>query len=137
MNKNKRKSIIHEFDPIIYPLKLWVVQYPTPEGITEWFIEIEGGEIVSNISPESEAVTYDRVIKQKETGKYGILVVLNRNKTSINMMAHEATHAARIIWQWLNEDTTGAEADAYLVGWIAECISEAARPIKVKRSGVD
>lgn len=120
------KILIHEFDPVIYPLKLWVIKNPTDNIIGETFEEFDGTKINYTPSKTSAASTYNKVICNKETQKYGVLVLI-KSKTTINYIAHEATHVARIFWDWLDEEATGREADAYLVGWIAKCIDEVKR----------
>lgn len=48
------------------------------------------------------------------------------DKTLVNLVAHEATHAAGALFDHLGEKYDGeSEALAYLVGWIAECAWEA------------
>jgi len=46
-------------------------------------------------------------------------------------MAHEATHAARDIWDRLSESETGCEADAYLGEWIVDCIDSVKTKLNV------
>jgi hypothetical protein len=114
---------IHQFDPVIYPIKLWIIKNPTPESISENFITHDRLELNTNNSEATTASTYNKVVVKKDIQKYGVLVKLY-GKISVPDVAHEATHAARLMWDWLGEDGTGVEADAYLVGWIADCINQ-------------
>ena len=43
----KKKVTIHEFDPVIYPYKIWVVVDRKPSSISEMFYEYDGSEILS------------------------------------------------------------------------------------------
>ena len=115
------KIIFHEFDPVIYPLKLWVVKNPTNEVIKERFIHYDGEKIEDDFRKISAAAVYNTVLLNVETDNFGILVSI-KNGLTVKYTAHEATHAARFMWDWLREREPAIEADAYLVGWIAECI---------------
>jgi hypothetical protein len=118
------KIKIHEFDPTIYPLKLWIV-------ITEDLPEVVG-KYVNGVSLEPFKLkgldsdgAYTCFVKEKDGINYGSLIVFRDEKyLTMQTIAHESTHAARDIWDWLEESTTGCEADAYLVGWVAKCIEE-------------
>ena len=59
MNK---KVQIHQFDPVIYPLKLWVAKNPTKEAISERFEEHNGNEVNAEFTKYSVASTYNTVI---------------------------------------------------------------------------
>lgn len=119
------KVQIHEFDPIIYPFKLWVVISNNLPEIESNFIEGSTSNPIdlNNIENHADAFVLDGYLIHKETRKNGFLVVF-RNKVActVPVMAHEATHAARFIWDHLGEENTGTEADAYLVEWIVDCI---------------
>lgn len=120
MNK---KVQIHQFDPVIYPVKLWVVKNPNLNEIKDKFLVYNNNELNIRNNENANATTYNKVVIYKETNKFGVLILIH-SKLSISNISHEATHAARVIWDWLNEDCTGVEADAYLVGWIADCIEQ-------------
>jgi len=116
---------IHEFHPEIYPFRLWVVITENGEALKERFVyHGDAGEIDTSTLSKNEALTYR--VRQREYPRYkGCLIVFSEKKwMSIKTIAHEATHAARWFWEYLGESPTGEEADAYLVGWIAQCIDE-------------
>lgn len=114
---------IHQFDPVIYPVKLWVAVTTDGEVIKERFHLINAENFEFN-RHDYEAITFP--VKQKAVPTYkGFLVVFTQKKCmTVKIMAHEATHVARMMWKHLGEDVTGEEADAYLVGWIASCMNE-------------
>jgi len=120
-----KKPIIHEFDPVIYPLKLWVASEFNVKAIQSLFETKEGKELNFEISNDVNAVTFNRTVVHKKTRDWGALVAINSEKDlGARTISHEATHATRFIWDHLNEDSPGIEADAYLVGWIADCIEK-------------
>jgi hypothetical protein len=120
-----KKVIIHQFDPVIYPIRLWVVtKYNGDESaLKERFVHLlDRKELNFSIINQHEAVTYD--VEEREDRKKGVLIVLSNIKYyKVKTIAHESTHAARSIWDHLGEGNgVGEEANAYLVGWIAGCI---------------
>ena len=118
-----KKVIIHQFDPVIYPRKVWIAITSDLKNISDMFLDKNSkGEMIyiESISNKFHAIT--QLVTQKETNYLGVVIVFSlKSSITIKNIAHEATHAARIIWDELGEDLTGEEADAYLVGWIAEC----------------
>lgn len=120
----KPNTVIHEFHPVVYPIRLWVTISSDFEAISERFEYYPSGDkIETSESNLFAAFTYR--VKKKETGHMGVLLVFCTKKhCTIKNIAHEATHAARWIWNHLGEDRPALEADAYLVGWICECIEK-------------
>lgn len=116
-------TMIHEFDPVIYPCRLWVIKNPTQKLVDENFNELNGSNLNFDINPHAVMSCYNKVVASKESGFFGIIISI-WHKPNVKYIAHESTHAARFIWDWLEEGTTGVEADAYLVGWIADCIEK-------------
>jgi hypothetical protein len=125
----KRKVKIHEFYPEIYPFRLWVTITGNGTILAERFLDLDRkgkSEISTDDLVNAEAVTY--YVQERETGRKGILVAFTaKHWISVKTIAHEATHVARKVWDHIGETTTGEEADAYLVGWVAKCIEEVKR----------
>lgn len=119
----KKETKIYQFDPLIYPVKLWIVRNPIEQYIAENFKEEDGSELNFNIRNSYTMCCYNHVVVNSNTRDYGILIAIFKS-TSLGNIAHESTHAARFIWDWIEEEFTGREADAYLVQWIAECIEK-------------
>lgn len=125
MSSSKPKAIVYEFNPAVYPVKLWILDVLDNEFINSEFEGFSGERLDIAKSEEGFAMTYNKVLVRKSTQKYGILVVVpNKKILTVSHIAHEATHVARFMWDYMGETSTGAEADAYLVGWIAECIEK-------------
>lgn len=114
------RNIFYEFDPILYPIKLWIAKNPTTESLVNTFKSSDDSPLNLKFNDHSSAQTYNRVVVKKDTLDYGVFILLHRN-VDVSIVAHESNHAARIIWDWLREGEIGNEADAYLVGWIADC----------------
>ena len=113
---------IYQFDAVIYPIKLWVSITNDLTEITDKFLDLDTmGEF--NYKTPTKVCAFMQMVLSKEDEFVGALCVFkNKKYCTTKMITHEATHAARRIWEHLNEDPTGEEADAYLVGWIAGCI---------------
>lgn len=114
---------IHQFDPVIYPFKLWVAVTDNIAVLNERFCRMNGADLDMKVD-DYEAVTY--YVKEREGNLYkGSLIVFTEERwMTIKIIAHEAVHVARRCWEHVGEDVIGEEADAYLVGWIAKCIGE-------------
>lgn len=118
------KVEIHQFDPVIYPVKLWVSITEDVQYLSERFIDYPSGKELSTESID-ELFAFTQMVKSKKDGFIGVMVVFGNEESLISKyIAHESTHAARKIWTHLGENETGNEADAYLVGWIADCIEK-------------
>lgn len=119
----KKKTIIHQFDPVIYPVKLWVSITNDNNALNEQF-QWAYDEPKIDIDFESfDAIT--GAARQKESKLFGILIVFeNKKLCSLKNIAHESSHAVDEIWRRLGEERAGNEANAYLIGWIAECIEK-------------
>lgn len=130
----KRK--IDKYDPVIYPILLWVTN--SIEDLDEVFIfcditdfNKENPNAYCGLIEEYESGTINAVtmpVIHKNTGKAGVLVVIFGldDKELSNTIPHEATHVTDYIF-----DSLGLSADvfsrnecyAYLLGWAASCIS--------------
>lgn len=116
---------IHQFDPVLYPIKLWVSITDKDKALSDRFYQgTDQEEFDFSMIKKHEAVTF--IVQQRsEPAYFGILIVFTKKKyCTAKTMAHEATHAANWIWDRLGESPVALEADAYLVGWIVECIEK-------------
>lgn len=122
-----KKVTIHQFDPVIYPFKLWVVISNNLPEIESNFIEGKTLEPIDlgDIEEHADAFVLQDYVTHKETNTNGFLIVFkNKKACTVPVMAHEATHVVRFIWEYLSENETGIEADAYLVEWVVDCINK-------------
>lgn len=115
--------MIHEFNSVIYPVRLWVAITEDTEEIIKKFVIAHSREPIEYDNPDGAAVT--RLVSRKKDRKIGVLIhFLGKESASVGNIAHEATHGSMLIWNHIGEDTSGFEANAYLVGWIADCVDK-------------
>lgn len=122
---------IYEFDPVIYPRKLWVIVTDKDNELEELFdMECD----ITGFANKNEAIVFPCSLK--ENGKKGVAVVFQKKKyMTIKNMAHESVHIASVIFLECGIDmgfTDGLDEHyAYLIGWAASCCE------KVKKGKVD
>lgn len=121
------KFVIHKFDPIIYPRKIWVAKGGTKKDIADFFNDIYGDPycLSDSIVDSSYAISDD--VLERETGDYGVIIWLhNLNEVTTGKISHEADHAANMIYKAIGAkvDCSNDEPHAYLVGFIADCIDK-------------
>ena len=113
---------IFEFNPQIYPRRLWMSVGASTEELQEKF----GKEVVKEDLDDSYyAETYP--IQQKEPLLGGVLIRFQDLKAMTpENMAHEATHAAIEIFDYCDcrIDVENQEPFSYLMGWIVKCCDE-------------
>lgn len=115
------KQKIYEFDPQIYPRKLWVTVGVPFEELKDEFEDLKPME-------EANYAQVDHVRKLKLEIRGGILVrfenleALQRHGN----ITHEAVHIATEIFEYIGayHDPKNQEPFAYLCGWIAKCVEE-------------
>lgn len=112
---------IHEFDPVIYPIKIWITVTSNLYQIVNKFIEYPSLDPL-NLVFDDKMERFAQMVSDKDSRFIGVLLVFSSKKImTAGKIAHEATHAARKVWHHLGEDFTGVEADAYFVEWITDC----------------
>lgn len=113
---------IFEFNPQIYPRRLWVSVGASTEELQEKF----GKEVIKEDLDDSYyAETYP--IQQKEPLLGGVLIRFQDLKAmSLENIAHAAAHAAIEIFNYCDcrIDVENQEPFAYLIGWITKCCDE-------------
>ena len=109
-----------EYDPVIYPRKLWVhIGYDLKELAPKAFYNV-----VIDENKDYRGVEYGEVVR-KSDDKYGILVSFpNRKYMTMDVCAHEASHVCDDLEKATGLEH-GGESSAYLIGWIASCINNA------------
>lgn len=111
---------IHEFDPGIYPRRLWVAVGAPFAVIKDMFDDVEEME-------ENADAQVDHTRRMKPDVKGGVLIrFVNRKAMTQSNITHEATHAAMEIFHYVGAypDPKNQEPFAYLCGWIAKCIEQ-------------
>lgn len=114
--------MIYEFDPIIYPRKIWITYDATSDELNKKFPsgDYNGNRFVDENS--CYGVTY-RTSDRNNRG--GILIRFCDKEEAMEPwnMVHEAIHAAGHIFSYIgvNADFDNDEPFAYLVSWIVKC----------------
>lgn len=121
----KTKPVFHEFDPVIYPFKLWVAFTDDIEPITSHFKRLPEDTWLDSVEWDNRgAITISSVYRAK-SGDIGVLIIFSKaHGMAVSTIAHESSHAADFFWYQMGEERTNGEANAYLVGWIAGCCEE-------------
>ena len=117
------KTIIHEFDPCIYPRLLWVVKGGSLEEIRK---TLEFGEL-SEEDDSHGALTLSAYDNKNKRG--GFLVWFPKAKDMLlhgDWVAHEASHVALGIFDYIGAEAKASDSEpfSYLVGWVFKCIDE-------------
>lgn len=119
------KKIIYEFNPVIYPYKIWIVVDKKPDIISDMFNDYNGNPI-ENINKDTENLEgFAMMVSKKDIPYYGDVIYF-RSKKSINfeLVAHESSHAAKHLFEHIGADVSAHEPFEFLIGWIAHCCEE-------------
>lgn len=117
-------SKIHEFDPVIYPRKLWVA-VGVPTAVLNDMFE----DKLEDMSESSNAEVIN-ARRLKPDIKGGVLIRFkSKNEMTANVMTHEAVHAAIEIFDYTGCGISydNQEPFAYLAGWVSQCIDDVKR----------
>lgn len=116
----KKTPRVDRYDPIIYPRKLWVTG------------DVIGLNKIFKFNKLDN--TKEECISAYDEGEYGALVIIMDSSIEAGGEAHEAVHVADYIFDELGMYTQSFadhnEQYAYLVGWVAGCISKTLVNIK-------
>lgn len=106
---------IHQFDPVIYPRKIWIAVG------TESVPSLEVGEFAEN----SYAMVDSAYDKENNLGGF-IIRFQDLEQMNFKNITHESIHAAMDIFDYCDiiADTKNQEPLSYLAGWIAQCCGE-------------
>ena len=123
MKKNK----LYEFNPQIYPRKLWVLFKPSYETINKLFhqdgkpLPFEQFDKMSRCQQNGSTMS----VVSRETNDIGVVIIF-WSKPKISTISHESVHACDYIFDELGMCTQSFEETnepyAYLVGWVSGCI---------------
>lgn len=112
--------MIKEFDPLIYPRKLWISIDATQEELKEYFN--------TDVEPldDTNIAIAGSCHKELADGKTfgGILIQFQDVKNNPKgIITHESFHAACDIFDYIGAfvDSKNQEPFAYLAGWVSKC----------------
>lgn len=113
---------VHEFDPVIYPYKLWIIVDKSPKNIPNHFLDNEGNEPKSIEEETLGSDGFSLNVINKDLSHYGALIFFRSRKSmTYKLVAHEASHAAKFLFEHIDADIKEHEPFEYVVGWIADC----------------
>jgi hypothetical protein len=139
------KSKIYEFNPVIYPTRLWVCKKPETADVAELFYPFNNyGEMVDSFG---EALEYDGgryattvIVGNKKSHWRGCLVsILIPKGCDAGICAHEALHYIAYLSEQFDIPLGGfdtSEPLAYLEQWATNCIDSVLRGRPDKMKGV-
>lgn len=113
--------MIREFDPLIYPRKIWVYIGKDYEEVKDYFQDSD----IKNMPDQT--LGYVQNTHRKETNMGGILIWFRSKKEiDASTITHESLHSALEIFDFIGGkvDNQNQEYICYLAGWIAECIEK-------------
>ena len=115
------KQKIYEFDPQIYPRKVWVTVGVPFEELKDEFEDLKPME-------EGSDAQVDHLRKLKPEVHGGLLVRFENLDTlkKFGNITHESIHVATEIFDYIGafHDPKNQELFAYLCGWIAKSMDE-------------
>lgn len=117
-----KKTVIHEFDPCIYPRLLWVVKGGELDEIRK---TLEFGE-VGEEEQSGGALTISAYDNENKRGGFLVWFPKAKDMSHGDWMAHEASHVALGIFDYIGAEAKASDSEpfAYLVGWVFKCIDE-------------
>jgi hypothetical protein len=116
-----KKVLIHQFNPEIYPYRIWVAITTDEEALKEYFNDYKNEELrVGDRIYISKAITCE-VVKRETLDKGVLISFRNRKFMDASTITHESVHASSFLWVMMGEVEIGEEANGYLSGWIAGC----------------
>ena len=119
----KSNPIIHQFDPVIYPYKLWVTISNKMSTLQEKFLADDNKEMEGTLI-NSKARTCAVILKEYPKQYGAVIVFTDKKNLTPSIMAHEAYHAVKFLWEYIGETYPSEEATSYLLGWIVNCMDQ-------------
>jgi len=120
---------LYEFDPKIYPYKLWIRIGVDFENIKENFLDGEGEEIDGLESDTNKFQAFTMKVMAKDFNSYGVLICFRKKKDLSNyeIVAHECSHATKFLCEHTGIDLNEHEPSEYVIGWMAKCCQKILR----------
>lgn len=125
------KTVIYEFDPVLYPTRLWVCKKPETEDVAELFYPFNNdGEMVDGFGDvleyDAEKYANTMIVGNKKSRMRGCLVSIFRpGECGFGVCSHEALHYIAYLSEKFDIPLGGfdtSEPLAYLEQWTTNCI---------------
>ena len=131
------KNKIYEYNPQIYPRKLWVIVKPQYETIKNNFgqdVKTLTEEQFNSFKDGAYAITID--VRNTNSDDLGVLIIVF-DGAKAESFAHESVHFADYIYEELGIKSQpfseSNEPYAYLVGWCTKCIEKSIKDKPCKK----
>lgn len=112
---------IQEFDPVIYPYKIWIAIDESPADIQNLFNGYDGKRIETLEYDTSRLAAFAMPVISKD-GECGVVLYFRSAEImSYELVAHESSHAAKYLFKHINADVSEHEPFEFVIGWIAGC----------------
>ena len=130
---SKTKPIFHEFDPVLYPFKVWIIINKDIRILSSRFVSTSFTELDYGDDGITLARTQPVIERKGNHRHYGVCIVFrSRKDMTVKYIAHESVHAAKALFEHIGAEVDPHEPFEYLVGWIADCC-EAVKKYKPKK----
>lgn len=131
----ENKTQIHEFNPQVYPFRLWVGVKVPFEEVTKFYNLCNMNEVAEfkedDYYSHSKARATCMPVVRKEDNRIGILCsIWDAKGMTIGDVTHESLHITDFLCEYLGIKSEGfddGEPRAYFAGWVANCIDQVKR----------
>ena len=131
----ENKAQIHEFNPQVYPFRLWIgIKIPFDEA-TKFYNLVDENEVEE--FNENQYYSHSRTrctcmpVVRKEDNRIGILCsIWDVKGMTIGDVTHESLHITDFLCEYLgikSHSFDDGEPRAYFAGWVANCIDQVKR----------
>ncbi len=116
---------IFEYDLVIYPMKIWVAfgeadfsdEFCWEDGEPVITDVIKGGNYEANVM---------WLVFEVETKSAGVILHFKSKRAAkMEIIAHEACHAAKSVFEYIGADINPHEPFEYLLTYIVKCVLDA------------
>ena len=116
---------LNSFNPIIYPFKLWVIVDNNPENLSKYFLNYDESPItdLNKVIDYFDAFTL-AVMNKKDMNLGVVIFFTSKEKMTVKNIAHECSHATKILFEHIGAEITQDETFEYALGWMAECCEQ-------------
>lgn len=123
------KSVIYEFDPVIYPFPLLVTKRFDVEEIKEKYRAVNAESKIVPITDEldTDGTVTARLLNlvDNDDKMYYVLILFRPKAIGCGICTHEAVHCANAYLQYLGNSPAKAYDDetyAYFACWVSNCM---------------
>ena len=110
---------LFEFNPVIYPFRLWIMVDYNVEAIPKLFDGYDNKPIESIDKDTNGLEAFTMPVIHKKKDRYGVVIFIRTlDSMRFELMAHEASHAAKFMFEHINAEVAPHEPFEYVIGWI-------------------